>query len=166
MDLKSYCKKKRIKQVQITKAVGIPKVRLSFLFNNRPVVLSILELMKFCKFLGLKPSQVTSGYTVFMDSQKFYLKEKAPQRCANIEGLKQISNNSIPQTEETVKFGKTYRMRGYEMVPIDITIPLDEGQDPDDVADNFTDGDYAEFILGSDIPYIIRAEIDEIEEVV
>lgn len=165
MDLKSYCKKERIKQVQITKAVGIPKVRLSFLFNNRPVVLSILELMKFCKFLGLKPSQVTSGYTVFMDSQKFYLKEKAPQRCANIEGLKQISNNSIPQTEETVKFGKTYRMRGYAMVPIDITIPIDEGQDPDDVADNFTDGDYAEFILGSDIPYIIRAEIDEIEEV-
>ena len=52
------------------------------------------------------------------------------------------------------------------MVPIDITIPLDEGQDPDDVADNFTDGDYVEFILGSDIPYIIRAEIDEIEEVI
>ncbi len=51
------------------------------------------------------------------------------------------------------------------MVPIDITIPLDEGQDPDDMADNFTDDDYAEFILGSDIPYIIRAEIDEIEEV-
>ena len=56
-------------------------------------------------------------------------------------------------------------MRGYAMVPIDITIPLDEGQDPDDVADNFTDGDYAEFILGCDIPYVIRAEIDEIEEV-
>ena len=51
------------------------------------------------------------------------------------------------------------------MVPIDITIPLDEGQDPDDVADNFDDSDYAEFILGCDIPYIIRAEIDEIEEV-
>ena len=97
MDLKAYCKKRRIKQVQITKAVGIPKVRLSFLFNNRPVVLSILELMKFCKFLGLKPSQVTSGYTVFMDSQKFYLKEKAPQGCANIEGLKQITTHSIPQ---------------------------------------------------------------------
>lgn len=97
MDLKAYCKKRRIKQVQITKAVGIPKVRLSFLFNNRPVVLSILELMKFCKFLGLKPSQVTNSYAVFMDSQKFYLKEKAPQRCANIEGLKQITTHSIPQ---------------------------------------------------------------------
>ena len=97
MDLKAYCKKRRIKQVQITKAVGIPKVRLSFLFNNRPVVLSILELMKFCKFLGLNPSQVTSGYAVFMDSQKFYLKEKAPQRCANIEGLNKITTHSIPQ---------------------------------------------------------------------
>lgn len=97
MDLKAYCKKRRIKQVQITKAVGIPKVRLSFLFNNRPVVLSILELMKFCKFLGLKPSQVTSSYAVFMDSQKFYLKEKAPQRCANIEGLNNITTHSIPQ---------------------------------------------------------------------
>lgn len=97
MDLKAYCKKRRIKQVQITKAVGIPKVRLSFLFNNRPVVLSILELMKFCKFLGLKPSQVTSGYAVFMDSQKFYLKEKAPQGCANIEGLNNITTHSIPQ---------------------------------------------------------------------
>ena len=97
MDLKAYCKKKRIKQVQITKAVGIPKVRLSFLFNNRPVDLSILELMKLCKFLGLKPSQVTSSYAVFMDSQKFYLKEKAPQRCANIEGLNNITTHSIPQ---------------------------------------------------------------------
>ena len=97
MDLKAYCKKRRIKQVQITKAVGIPKVRLSFLFNNRPVDLSILELMKLCKFLGLKPSQVTSGYAVFMDGQKFYLKEKAPQGCANIEGLKQITTHSIPQ---------------------------------------------------------------------
>lgn len=101
-----------------------------------------------------------------MDRQKFYLKEKAPQGCANIEGLKQISNNSIPQTEETVKFGKTYRMRGYAMVPIDITIPLDEGQDPDDVADNFTESDYTGFVLRSDIPYVIKAEIDEIEEVI
>lgn len=165
MDLKEYCKKRRIKQVQITKVVGIPKVRLSFLFNNRTVDLSILELMKLCKFLGLKPSQVTSGYAVFMDSQKFYLKEKAPQRCANIEGLKQISNNSIPQVEESMKCGKTYRMTGYAMVPIDITIPLDEGQDPDDVADNFTESDYAEFILGGNIPYIIEAQIDVIEEV-
>ena len=64
-----------------------------------------------------------------------------------------------------MKCGKTYRMKGYAMVPIDITIPLDEGQDPDDVADNFDDSDYAEFILGSEIPYIIKAEIDEIEEV-
>ena len=32
-----------------------------------------------------------------------------------------------------MNYGKTYRMRGYAMVPIDITIPLDEGQDPDDV---------------------------------
>ena len=64
-----------------------------------------------------------------------------------------------------MKCGKTYRMKGYAMVPIDITIPLDEGQDPDDVADNFDDSDYAEFILGSAIPYIIKAEIDEIEEV-
>ena len=165
MDLKAYCKKRRIKQVQITKAVGIPKVRLSFLFNNRPVVLSILELMKFCKFLGLKPSQVTSGYAVFMDSQKFYLKEKAPQGCANIEGLNNITTHSIPQTEEFMKCGKTYRMRGYAMVPIDITIPLNEGQDPDEVADNFDDSDYADFILHSNIPYIIKAEIDEIEEV-
>lgn len=150
MDLKVYCKKRRIKQIQITKAVGIPKVRLR----------------KLCKFLGLKPSQITSGYTVYMDSQKFYLKEKAPQGCANIEGLKQISKHSIPQTEETMKCGKTYRMRGgYAMIPIDITIPLDEGQDPDDVADNFDDSDYADFILHSNIPYIIKAEIDEIEEV-
>lgn len=103
MDLKEYCKKRRIKQVQITKVVGIPKVRLSFLFNNRTVDLSILELMKLCKFLGLKPSQVTSGYAVFMDSQKFYLKEKAPQRCANIEGLKQISEHSIPQLGDSME---------------------------------------------------------------
>lgn len=51
------------------------------------------------------------------------------------------------------------------MVPIDITIPLEEWQDPDDVADNFTESDYAEFILGSNIPYIIEAEIYAIEEV-
>lgn len=165
MNLKAYCKNRRIKQVQITKVIGIPKVRLSFLFNNRTVDLSILELMKLCKFLGLKPSQITSGYTVYMDSQKFYLKEKAPQKCANIEGLNKISNNSIPQVEESMKCGKTYRMTGYAMVPIDITIPLDEGQDPDDVADNFTESDYAEFILGGNIPYIIEAQIDVIEEV-
>ena len=165
MDLKAYCKERGIKQSRITRLVGIPKDRLCRLVNGKPVNLTILELMKFCKFLGLKPSQATSGYTVFMDSQKFYLKEKAPQGCANIEGLNNITTHSIPQTEESMKCGKTYRMRGYAMVPIDITIPLDEGQDPDDVADNFDDSDYAEFILGSDIHYIIKAEIDEIEEV-
>lgn len=65
-----------------------------------------------------------------------------------------------------MKCGKTYRMMGYAMVPIDITNPLDEWEDPEQVADNFTDGDYAEFILESDIPYIIKAEIDVIEEVI
>lgn len=100
-----------------------------------------------------------------MDSQKFYLKEKAPQRCANIEGLNKTTTHSIPQTEESMKCGKTYRMTGYAMVPIDITIPLDEGQDPEDVVDNFTESDYAEFILGGNIPYIIEAQIDVIEEV-
>lgn len=64
-----------------------------------------------------------------------------------------------------MKCGKTYRMTGYAMVPIDITIPLEEWQDPDDVADNFTESDYAEFILGSNIPYIIEVEIYAIEEV-
>lgn len=165
MDLKAYCKGLGIKQSRIVRLVGIPKDRLCRLVNGKPVNLTILELMKFCKFLGLKPSEVTSGYAVFMDSQKFYLKEKAPQGCANIEGLNKISNNSIPQVEESMKCGKTYRMTGYAMVPIDITIPLDEGQDPDDVADNFTESDYAEFILGGNIPYIIEAQIDVIEEV-
>lgn len=165
MDLKAYCKGRGIKQSRIVRLVGIPKDRLCRLVNGKPVNLTILELMKFCKFLGLKPSEVTSEYSVLMDCQKFYLKEKAPQGCANIEGLNKISNNSIPQMEESMKCVKTYRMRGYAMVPVDITIPLDEGQDPDDVADNFDDSDYAEFILGSDIPYIIKAEIDEIEEV-
>ena len=146
--------------------MGIPKCRLSRLFNGKPENFGIIELMTLCKYLDVKPSELTENYKVLMDSKKFYLKEKAPQRCANIEGLKQISKLSIPQMEESMKCGKTYRMRGYAMVPIDITIPLEEGQDPDDVADNFTDGDYAEFILGSDIPYIIRAEIDEIEEVI
>ena len=97
MDLKGYCKSRGIKQSRITRLVGIPKDRLCRLVNGKPVNLTILELMKFCKFLGLKPSQVTSGYIVFMDSQKFYLKEKAPQGCANIEGLKQITTHSIPQ---------------------------------------------------------------------
>lgn len=77
MDLKAYCKERGIKQSRITRLVGIPKDRLCRLINGKPVNLTILELMKFCKFLGLKPSQVTSSYAVFMDSQKFYLKEKA-----------------------------------------------------------------------------------------
>ena len=38
-----------------------------------------------------------------MDSQKFYLKEKAPQGCANIEGLNKKSNNSIPQLGESME---------------------------------------------------------------
>lgn len=97
MNLKEYCKSRGIKQSRITRLVGIPKDRLCRLVNGKPVNLTILELMKFCKFLSLKPSEVTSGYTVFMDSQKFYLKEKAPQGCANIEGLKQIITHSIPQ---------------------------------------------------------------------
>lgn len=88
MNLKEYCKNRGIKQRRITRLVGIPKDRLCRLVNGKPVNLMILELMKFCKFLGLNSSQVTSGYSVLMDSQKFYLKEKAPQGCANIEGLK------------------------------------------------------------------------------
>ncbi len=87
MDLKAYCKGLGIKQSRIVRLVGIPKDRLCRLVNHKPVNLTILELMKLCKFLYLKPSQVTSGYAVLMDSKKFYLKEKAPQRCANIEGL-------------------------------------------------------------------------------
>lgn len=89
MDLKEYCKSRGIKQSRIVRLVGIPKDRLCRLVNGKPANLTILELMKFCKFLGLKLSEVTSGYTVYMDSQKFCLKEKAPQRCANIEGLNQ-----------------------------------------------------------------------------
>lgn len=87
MDLKAYCKGRGIKQSRIVRLVGIPKDKLCRLVNGKPVNLTILELMKFCKFLGLKPSEVTRGYAVFMDSQKFHLKEKAPQGCANIEGL-------------------------------------------------------------------------------
>ena len=92
MDLKAYCKGLGIKQSRIVRLVGIPKDRLCRLVNGKPVNLTILELMKFCKFLGLKPSEVTSGYAVFMDSQKFYLKEKAPQwicyrALRNINGM-------------------------------------------------------------------------------
>ena len=165
MNLKAYCKSKKIKQVAVIKATGIKKDRLSHLFNGKPVNFGIIELMTLCKYLDVKPSELTENYKVLMNNKKFYLKEKAPQRCANIEGLNKISNNSIPQVEESMKCGKTYRMTGYAMVPIDITIPLDEGQDPDDVADNFTESDYAEFILGGNIPYIIEAQIDVIEEV-
>ena len=103
MDLKAYCKGRGIKQSRIVRLVGIPKDRLCRLVNGKSVNLTILELMKFCKFLVLKPSEVTSEYSVLMDCQKFYLKEKAPQGCANIEGLKQISKHSIPQMEETIK---------------------------------------------------------------
>lgn len=103
MDLKAYCKERGIKQSRITRLVGIPKDRLCRLINGKPVNLTILELMKFCKFLSLKPSQVTSGYIVYMDSQKFYLKEKAPQKCANIEGLNKITTHSIPQLGESME---------------------------------------------------------------
>lgn len=166
MDLKAYCKERKVKQSKIIKVVGVQKDRLSRLFNGKSANFGIIELMTLCKYLDVKPSELTENYKVLMDCKKFYLKEKAPQGCANIEGLNKITTHSIPQTEESMKCGKTYRMRGYAMVPIDITIPLNEGQDPDDVADNFDDSDYAEFILGSDIPYIIKAEIDEIEEVI
>lgn len=36
-----------------------------------------------------------------------------------------------------MKFNKNYKTMGYAMVPIDIIIPLDEGQAPDDVAVNY-----------------------------
>ena len=103
VDLKAYCKERGIKQSRITRLVGIPKDRLCRLVNGKPVNLTILELMKFCKFLSLKPSQVTSGYIVYMDSQKFYLKERAPQKCANIEGLNKITTHSIPQLGESME---------------------------------------------------------------
>ena len=93
-----------------------------------------------------------------------YERNASKVMLTDVSGLKKLFANK--QKGKAMNCGKTYRMRGYAMVPIDITIPLNEGQDPDDVADNFDDSDYAEFILGSAIPYIIRAEIDEIEEVV
>lgn len=87
MDLKAYCKERKVKQSKIIKVVGVQKDRLSRLFNGKPANFGIIELMTLCKYLDVKPSELTENYKVLMDSQKFYLKEKAPQRCANIEGL-------------------------------------------------------------------------------
>lgn len=103
MDLKAYCKSKKIKQVAVIKATGIKKDRLSHLFNGKPVNFGIIELMTLCKYLDVKPSKLTENYKVLMNNKKFYLKEKAPQRCANIEGLKQIPNNSIPQLGDSME---------------------------------------------------------------
>ena len=97
MDLKAYCKSKKIKQVAVIKATGIKKDRLNHLFNGKPVNFGIIELMTLCKYLEVKPSELTENYKVLMNNKKFYLKEKAPQRCANIEGLNKITTHSIPQ---------------------------------------------------------------------
>ena len=97
MDLKAYCKERKIKQSKIIKVVGIQKERLSRLFNGKPANFGIIELMTLCKYLNVKPSELTENYKVLMDSKKFYLKEKAPQGCANIEGLNKITTHSIPQ---------------------------------------------------------------------
>lgn len=156
MNLKACCKERGIKQSRITKLVGIPKDRLCRLVNGKTVNLTILELMKFCKFLGLKPSQVTSGYTVYMDSQKFYLKEKAPQRCANIEGLNKISTHSIPQLGESME-DNTQTL--HQIVDMLQGVPKHQW-------DALVIEVNREYERGSDIPYIIKAEIDEIEEVI
>lgn len=103
MDLKAYCKSKKIKQVAVIKATGIKKDRLSHLFNGKPVNFGIIELITLCKYLDVKPSELTENYKVLMNNKKFYLKEKAPQRCANIEGLNKISNNSIPQLGDSME---------------------------------------------------------------
>ena len=103
MNLKAYCKSKKIKQVAVIKATGIKKDRLSHLYNGKPVNFGIIELMTLCKYLDVKPSELTENYKVLMNNKKFCLKEKAPQGCANIEGLKQISNNSIPQLGESME---------------------------------------------------------------
>ena len=103
MDLKAYCKSKKIKQVGVIKATGIKKDRLSHLFNGKPVNFGIIELMTLCKYLDVKPSELTENYKVLMDSKKFYLKEKAPQGCANIEGLNKITTHSIPQLGESME---------------------------------------------------------------
>ena len=103
MDLKAYCKSKKIKQVAVIKATGIKKDRLSHLFNDKPVNFGIIELMTLCKYLEVKPSELTENYKVLMNNKKFYLKEKAPQRCANIEGLNKITTHSIPQLGESME---------------------------------------------------------------
>ena len=103
MDLKAYCKSKKIKQVAVIKATGIKKDRLSHLFNGKPVNFGIIELMTLCKYLDVKPSELTENYKVLMNNKKFYLKEKAPQRCANIEGLNKITTHSIPQLGESME---------------------------------------------------------------
>ena len=103
MDLKAYCKSKKIKQVAVIKATGIKKDRLSHLFNGKPVNFGIIELMTLCKYLDVKPSELTENYKVLMNNKKFHLKEKAPQRCANIEGLNKITTHSIPQLGESME---------------------------------------------------------------
>lgn len=103
MDLKAYCKKRKIKQSKIIKVVGIQKERLSRLFNGKPANFGIIELITLCKYLNVKPSELTENYKVLMDSKKFYLKEKAPQRCANIEGLNKTTTHSIPQLGESME---------------------------------------------------------------
>ena len=87
MDLKTHCKERKIKQSKIIRVVGIQKDRLSRLFNGKPANFGIIELMTLCKYLDVKPSELTENYKVLMDCKKFYLKEKAPQGCVNIEGL-------------------------------------------------------------------------------
>lgn len=89
MDLKAYCKERKVKQSKIIKVVWVQKDRLSRLFNGKSANFGIIELMTLCKYLDVKPSELTENYKVLMDCKKFYLKEKAPQGCANIEGLKQ-----------------------------------------------------------------------------
>lgn len=103
MNLKAYCKSKKIKQVAVIKATGIKKDRLSHLFNDKPVNFGIIELMTLCKYLEVKPSELTENYKVLMNNKKFYLKEKAPQRCANIEGLNKITIHSIPQLGDSME---------------------------------------------------------------
>lgn len=76
MDLKAYCKSKKIKQVGVIKATGIKKDRLSYLFNGKPVNFGIIELMTLCKYLDVKPSELTENYKVLMNNKKFYLKKK------------------------------------------------------------------------------------------
>lgn len=103
MDLKAYCKERKIKQSKIIRVVGVPKDRLSRLVNGKSANFGIIELMTLCKYLDVKPSELTENYKVLMDCKKFYLKEKAPQGCANIEGLNKITTHSIPQLGESME---------------------------------------------------------------